>query len=60
MNAADISAIAHHLIETQGSEAVAAAAQKAASFAAAGDAEQAKDWRRIEGVLLELRGPHES
>ena len=60
MNAADISVLARHLFETHGSKAIAEAAQKAASFAAAGDAEQSKTWRRIEAVLLEMRGPRES
>ncbi len=60
MNAADISALARHLFETQGAKAIAEAAQKAASFEDAGDEEQSKTWRRVEGVLLEMRGPHES
>lgn len=60
MNAADISALAHHLFETQGAKAIAEAAQKAALFEKAGDEEQSKTWRRVEGVLLEMRGPHES
>ena len=60
MNAADISALAHHLIETQGAKAVAAAAQRAAGFERAGDEEQSKTWRQVEAVLSELRGPHES
>lgn len=60
MNAADISALARHLYETQGAKAIAAAAQKAASFRNAGDKEQAKTWLRVETVLLEMRGPNES
>lgn len=60
MTAADISALARHLFETQGAKAVAEAAKKAVSFENAGDEEQAKFWRRVEAVLLEMRGPSES
>jgi len=60
MNATDISTYAHRLYETQGPKAIAEAAQKAASFEKAGDEEQSKTWRRVEAVLLELRGPHQS
>lgn len=60
MNAADISALARHLFETQGSKAIAEAAQKAASFERSGDKEQARTWRQVEAVLMEMRGPHES
>ena len=60
MNAADVSAIAHHLFETQGTKAIAAAAQKAVYFEGEKDAEQSKTWRQVEAVLLEMRGPRES
>ena len=60
MNVADISALARHLFETQGAKAIAEAAQKAASFEDAGDEEQSKIWRRVEAVLWEMRGPHQS
>lgn len=60
MDAADISALAHHLLETHGAKAIAEAAQKAASFKDAGDEEQSKTWRRVEAVLREIRGALES
>ena len=60
MNTADISAVAHHLFETQGVKAIAAAAQKAVSFEDARDEEQAKMWRRVEAVLREMRGANQS
>jgi hypothetical protein len=60
MNANDISAIAHHLYETQGAKAIAEAAQKAESFRKAGDEEQAKDWERVEEALREMRGPRQA
>jgi hypothetical protein len=41
-------------------EAIAEAAQEAASFQDAGDEEQAKFWRRVEAVLREIRGPRQS
>jgi hypothetical protein len=60
MNAADVSAVARHLFETQGAKAIADAAQKAASFDKAGNEGQANFWRRVEAVLREMRGPIES
>ncbi len=60
MDATVISALARHLFEMQGAKAIAEAAQKAASFEKAGDKEQSKTWRRVEAVLWEMRGPHES
>jgi len=60
MKTADVVAIAHHLFETQGTKAIAEAAHKAAAFEKAGDKAQANGWRRVEGVLLEMRGPAES
>lgn len=60
MNAIEISALARHLFETQGAKAIMEAAQKAASFDAAGDKEQANTWQRVEAALWEIRGPHES
>ncbi len=56
MNASDVSAVARHLFETQGARAIAEAAQKAASSSG----EQAKFWQRVEAVLQEMRGPHQS
>lgn len=60
MDAADISAIAHHLFEAEGVKAIADAAQKAVAFERAGNKDQAKMWRRVEAVLREMRGPRES
>ena len=60
MNTTDISAIARHLFATQGAQAIAEAAQSAARFREAGDNEQAKMWERVESVLREMRGPHQS
>jgi hypothetical protein len=60
MNATDISALAHHLFATQGAKAIAEAAQKVEFFGKAGDGPQAKIWQRVEAVLREMRGPHQS
>jgi len=60
MNTSDVSTVARHLFDTHGAKAIAEAAQKAAAFEKAGDAEQAKFWRRVENALLEMRGPRES
>ena len=60
MNTADISALARHLFETEGTKAIAVAARKAASFQEAGDEEQSRIWRRVEAALEEMRGPRQS
>ena len=60
MNALEISTLARHMLETQGTKGIAEAAQKAASFERSGDKEQSEIWRRVEAVLWEMRGPRES
>ncbi len=60
MSTSDVSTVARHLFDAHGTKAIAEAAQKAASFEKAGDAEQAKFWRRVEAALMEMRGPRES
>ncbi|MGE0556994.1 MAG: hypothetical protein AB7E73_07750 [Burkholderiales bacterium] len=60
MDTADISALARHLYEAEGAKAIAHAAQKAEAFERADNVEQAKTWRRVEAVLLEMQGPSES
>jgi hypothetical protein len=60
MNTTDISNLARHLFETQGSQAIAEAARNAARFREAGDAEQAKMWERVELVLREMRGARQT
>jgi hypothetical protein len=60
MNTTDISALARHLFETQGAQAIAEAARNAESSRQSGNEEQAKHWQRVEAVLREMRGPHQS
>jgi hypothetical protein len=60
MRTTEISALARRLFDTQGPKAIAQAAQKAAACEGAGDAQQAKMWRRVQAVLEEMRGPRET
>lgn len=60
MDTSDISALARHLYETQGPQAIAEAARKADAFARDGDEQQARLWRGVESALRELRGPRQT
>ena len=60
MDMTNVSALARHLFETQGTKAISQAAHMAAEFERAGDREQAKTWHRVEAVLREMRGPRQS
>jgi hypothetical protein len=60
MSSTDVATLARHLHESRGSRAIAEAAQKAQAFEQAGDQAQAKDWRRVQQTLLELRGARET
>lgn len=60
MNTTDVSAIARHLLDTQGAKAIAEVAQKAAHLERAGDREQARMWQRVEAAMREMRGPRQS
>lgn len=51
---------ARQLFEARGAKAIAEAAQKAAALEHKGEKEQATTWRRIEAVLKEMTGPHQS
>ena len=51
---------ARQLWEAHGLKAIAEAAQKARTFEKQGEIERAHNWRRIEAVLLEMRGPRQS
>jgi hypothetical protein len=50
---------ARQLWEAHGIKAIAEAAQKARNFEERGEIERARNWRRIEAVLLEMRGPRQ-
>ncbi|HJZ30578.1 MAG TPA: hypothetical protein VKF35_05705 [Hyphomicrobiaceae bacterium] len=60
MEESHIHRYARQLYEAQGAKAIAEAAQKARTFEANDDREQAETWRRIEAALLLLRGPNHS
>ena len=51
---------ARQLWDLHGPKAIAEAAQKANAFETKGENEQAQYWRRIEAMLLQMRGPHQS
>ena len=60
MEATNIHEYARDLKEAHGLEALQEAAQKAIDYGKQDDTEQAEMWRRIEAVLKEMQGPHES
>ena len=53
----EIQAHAAKLFAAKGMKAIAEAAHKAEACERGGDAEQAKDWRRIEAALRQMSGP---
>jgi hypothetical protein len=60
MQTVEIHDYARQLWKAHGLKAIAEAAQKARSFEERGENERARNWRRIEAVLLEMRGPRQS
>ena len=60
MQELDINARARQLLDTYGAKAIAEAARKAADLEASGEAEEAKDWRRVVDAMKLMRGPHQS
>jgi hypothetical protein len=60
MNAIEIQEHARKLKDAHGDKALLEAAKKARELEETGDKEQAKNWRRIEAALIQMRGPHES
>lgn len=60
MNTTDVTNVARHLFQTQGNQAIAAAAREAQSCECSGDTERAKFWMRVETVLREMRGPRQT
>jgi hypothetical protein len=60
MQEIEIHDYARQLLEAHGGRSVAEAAQKASNFEKEGNAEEADNWRRIEAVLVRMRGPHAS
>ncbi|MCB1548053.1 MAG: hypothetical protein KDJ41_09525 [Hyphomicrobiaceae bacterium] len=60
MDATEVHAHARKLFEAHGVKAIAEAAQKANVLEAQGEADSARDWRRIEAALRAMQGPRES
>ncbi len=57
MLATEIQEFARRLLDAHGDKAVIEAAQKAKSLEDSGANEEARDWRRIESALQQMRGP---
>jgi hypothetical protein len=56
----DIREYAQSLYAAHGEKSLAEAAQRAREFEKNGNHEEAKNWRRIESTLQEIRGPRQS
>jgi hypothetical protein len=57
MNMNDIHHVARRLLNTHGDKAELAAAQKAAECDRQRDEDEARDWRRIQAAISQMRGP---
>jgi hypothetical protein len=55
-----IHVIARQMLERHGAVAIAHAAQNALACEKKGQAEEANEWRHIEGALKIMQGPHQS
>jgi regulator of protease activity HflC (stomatin/prohibitin superfamily) len=60
MQESEIHVYARQLWKARGQKAIAEAAHKATEFEEKRDAEQATRWRRIEEILMQIRGPNQS
>ena len=60
MHAMEIQEHARKMLATFGDKAMAEVAQKAARLEHDGDLEHAKEWRRIEQAMQQMRGPRSS
>lgn len=60
MNMTDITIHARKMYDQAGPKAIAIAARKAQECEAAGDKQNAEDWRRIRVCLMERAGPRET
>jgi hypothetical protein len=56
----DIREYAQALYTAHGEKSLAEAAQRARDLEKKGDHEEARNWRRIESTLQEIRGPRQS
>lgn len=60
MQLSEIKNYAKQMFDQSGPKAIAIAAQRARSLEDSGNAEAAMTWRKIEEILLEKRGAHQS
>jgi hypothetical protein len=60
MQESEIHIYARELWKARGQKAIAEAAHNAAEFEGKNDREQADRWRRIESILMQMRGPRQS
>jgi hypothetical protein len=60
MDMIEIHDYARRLLGAHGTKAELEAAQKAAECDRQRDQDQARDWRRIQAAIREMRGPHAS
>jgi hypothetical protein len=60
MQAIETEEYARLWLETYGDQAVVVAAKRARSFEEEGKLEEATTWRKIEGAIKLMRGPHQS
>ena len=60
MDVNEIHDYARRLVGAHGEKAELEAAQKATECDRQGDRDHARDWRRIQAAIKEMRGPHES
>lgn len=60
MNMTEIRDYSRRLLGFHGDKAELEAAQKAVACERQGERDQARDWRRIQATLKEMRGPHVS
>lgn len=60
MQGSEVHVYARQLWKARGQKAIAEAAHKATEFEKKRDADQAQHWRRIEAILMQMRGPRQS
>ncbi len=60
MQESDVHVYARQLWKARGQKAIAEAAHQALEFEKKHDREQAERWRRIEAILMQMRGPRQT
>lgn len=60
MQAVEIQKIARQLFDAHGPKAISEAAQNAIAMEKAGKKAEADEWRKVEGALKQMSGPHVS